>query len=92
MRLHGHLIGGVCALGAALVPGESRAQEGGILLTFGIENRLEISRNDALSIPAGGTETANVTLLSFGLSSETAIDRLNFEVDRSGRISRVSCG
>ena len=80
MRLHGHLIGGVCALGAALVPGESRAQEGGILLTFGIENRLEISRNDALSIPAGGTETANVTLLSFGLSSETAIDRLNFEV------------
>ncbi|WP_137110702.1 hypothetical protein [Rhodobacter sp. SY28-1] len=49
-------------------------------MTFGIENRLEISRNDDLSIPASGTEIANVTLLSFGLSSETAIDRLDFGV------------
>lgn len=80
MRRTGHLIGGVCALGAALVPGASRAQEGGLLLTFGIENRLEVSRNADLAIPADGTEVSNVTLLSFGLSSETAIDRLNFEV------------
>lgn len=80
MRRTGHLIGGVCAFGAALVPGASRAQEGGLLLTFGIENRLEISRNADLAIPAEGTEIANVTLLSFGLSSETAIDRLDFAV------------
>lgn len=80
MRRSGYLVGGVCALGAALVPGASLAQEGGVLLTFGIENRLEISRNDSLSIPAGGTEVANVTLLSFGLTSETALDRLAFEV------------
>jgi hypothetical protein len=80
MRRTGHLMGGVCALGAALVPGASRAQEGGVLLTFGIENRLEIGRNADLAVPADGTEIANVTLLSFGLSSETAIDRLNFEV------------
>lgn len=80
MRRSGHLVGGVCALGAALVPGAVQAQEGGLLLTFGIENRLEISRNADLAIPADGTEISNVTLLSFGLSSETAIDRLNFEV------------
>ncbi len=80
MRHTGHLIGGVCALGAALVPGASRAQEGGLLLRFGIENRLEISRNSDLSVPAEGTEVANATLLSFGLSSETTIDRLTFDV------------
>lgn len=80
MRRTGHFLTGVCALGAVLVPGASRAQEGGLLLTFGIENRLEFSRNDALSVPAGGSEIANVTLLSFGLTSETELDRLSFEV------------
>lgn len=80
MRRTGHLIGGVCAFGAALVPGAGQAQEGGVLLTFGIENRLELSRNADLAVPAEGSEISNVTLLSFGLSSETAIDRLNFDV------------
>jgi hypothetical protein len=91
MRRTGHLLGGVCAFGAALVPGASRAQDGGLLLTFGIENRLEVSRNPDLSVPAGGTEIANVTLLSFGLTSETAIDRLNFEVT-GGIIARDTDG
>ncbi len=80
MRRTGQLLGGVCALGASLLPGASQAQEGGVLLTFGFENRFEISRNDSLSIPAAGTEFANVTLLSFGVISETAIDRLEFAV------------
>lgn len=47
-------------------------------MIFGLENRLEVSRNDRLSVPAGGTDISNVTRLSFGLTSETAIDRLEF--------------
>lgn len=80
MRRSGQLLSGVCALGATLLPGASLAQEGGTLLTFGIENRLEISRNADLANPAEGTDLANVTQLSFGISSETPLDRLEFDV------------
>lgn len=80
MRRTGQLFGGVCALGATLLPGASLAQEGGTLLTFGIENRFEVSRNADLAVPADGTDIANVTQLSFGIQSETALDRLEFEV------------
>jgi hypothetical protein len=80
MRRSGQFIGGVCALGAALLPGEVRAQDSDLLVYFGIENRLELSHNESLSVPAAGTEVSNVTLLSFGLNSETALDRINFEV------------
>lgn len=80
MRRSGQFFRGVITLGATLLPGAGLAQEGGVLLTFGFENRLEISRNDSLSVPAAGTEIANVTLLSFGLLSETSVDRLEFGV------------
>jgi hypothetical protein len=80
MRRTGQFFGGVCALGATLLPGYGLAQDGGVLLTFGFENRLEVSRNDGLSIPSTGTDVANVTLLSFGIRSETALDRLDFAV------------
>ncbi len=80
MRRSGQLFSGAFALGATLLPGASLAQEGGTLLTFGIENRLEISRNADLAVPAEGTDIANVTLLSFGILSETALDRLEFAV------------
>jgi hypothetical protein len=80
MRRTGQFFGGVCALGATLLPGAAFAQDGGVLLTFGFENRLEVSRNGDLSIPATGTDVANVTLLSFGIRSETALGRLEFEV------------
>lgn len=76
----GQFLGGVFTLGATLLPGASLAQDGGVLLTFGLENRLEVSHNESLSIPPAGTEIANVTLLSFGLISETALDRLEFAV------------
>ena len=80
MRRSGQFFRGVVTLSATLLPGAGFAQDGGVLLTFGFENRLEISRNDSLSIPAVGTEIADVTLLSFGLLSETALDRLEFGV------------
>ncbi|MCU0902862.1 MAG: hypothetical protein MUE83_03185 [Tabrizicola sp.] len=80
MRRYGQVFGGLCALGASLVPGSALAQDGGVLLTFGFENRLEISRNETLSVPATGTSLENVTALSFGVRSETALDRLEFDV------------
>lgn len=78
MRRTGLALGGVCTACALLSSSAVQAQDGGILLTFGIENRLEIVRNDDLSVPSSGTDVANVTVLSFGLISETAIDRLAF--------------
>lgn len=78
MRRSGIAFGGLCALTTALVPCAALAQDGGVVLTFGIENRLEAARNETLAVPAEGTDIANVTRLSFGLSSETAIDQLNF--------------
>lgn len=47
-------------------------------IVFGLENRLEISRNDRLSVPASGTDIRNATRLSFGLTSVREIDRLDF--------------
>ncbi len=78
MHRSGIAFGGVCAVAAAMSPLAATAQDGGVLLTFGIENRLELIRNEPLSVPAEGTDVANVTLLSFGLSSETELERLSF--------------
>ncbi len=61
-----------------MLPRSGFAQDGGLGITFGIENRLEASRNDELSVPATGSTIENVTRLSFGLTSETAVDRLAF--------------
>lgn len=78
MRRSGIAFGGFCAVTTALSPLAAGAQDGGVLLTFGIENRLEVARNEALAVPADGTDVANATFLSFGLRSETALDRLSF--------------
>ena len=78
MRRSGIAFGGVCAATAILWPCAVMAQDGGLQLTFGLENRLEVVGNDSLSVPATGTLVSNVTALSFGLTSETQIDRLDF--------------
>ncbi len=54
------------------------AQDGGFRLTFGIEQRLEAGRNLELAVPETGNTVTSVTRLSFGVISETAIDRLEF--------------
>ena len=78
MRRSGIAFGGFCAVTTALSPLTAGAQEGGVLLTFGIENRLEVIGNEALAVPSEGTDVGNATFLSFGLRSETALDRLSF--------------
>lgn len=78
MRRSGLALGGLCAATTALCAPAVLAQDGGVRLVFGIENRLELSHNSDLSVPAGGTDVLDATRLSFGIRSETAIDRLEF--------------
>ncbi len=78
MRRSGLALGGLCAVTTALSSSAVLAQDGGVRLVFGLENRFEVSRNSELSVPATGTEVTNDTRLSFGLISETALDRLEF--------------
>lgn len=80
MRQSGLGLGGLCAVSASLLSSAAMAQDGGLRIVFGLENRLEISRNSELSVPATGTDILDVTRLSFGLFSETEIDRLEFSV------------
>lgn len=78
MRRSGVFLGGLSATVAAFAGCGAFAQDGGLRMVFGFENRFEVVRNRSLSVPATGTSVANVTSLSFGLISETALDRLEF--------------
>ena len=78
MRRSGLALGGFCAVSAALLSSAALAQDGGMRIIFGLENRLEISRNDRLSVPATGSNISNATRLSFGLISNREIDQLEF--------------
>ena len=90
MRRSGIAFGRSCAVLTALSPCAALAQDGGVLLTFGIENRIEVVRNDALSVPGTGTDISNATALSFGLLAETQIDRLSFAATGAAIIENTS--
>lgn len=69
------LAAGLVAL--PILPAVAQEEEtGGLRLTFGIEQRLEVTDNVALEIPSEGTTTEAITRLSFGLVSETAFQSL----------------
>lgn len=74
-----NLLSGVPALGAmCLAASSALAQEGGVTLVFGIEQRFESGSNIGLDVPATGSTNVSATRLSFGLTTETQIDRLEF--------------
>jgi hypothetical protein len=50
----------------------------GVQLVFGIEQSLEMGENLGLIVPSEGSSTIAATTLSFGLSSQTALDTLEF--------------
>lgn len=56
----------------------SAQEAGGVRLTFGIEQRFEFGRNLGLAVPSEGSSKTSATVLSFGLFSETGLDRLEF--------------
>lgn len=76
------------SLGVALslvVAAAAGAQDGPTRqLTFGIDQRLETSSNQALETPSKGSTSLSTTRLSFGFLSETAVDR--FAVTGSGTL------
>lgn len=84
MRRSGLTAGSLISLAAGVMPLAALAQDGGLQLRFGVESGIEVSRNPSLSVPAGGTRVASVTTLSFGLLSETPLDRL--QLDLSGAL------
>ena len=73
----------------ATVAMPSAAQDaagGGIVLNFGVEQRLESHTNIGLNSSGGSARTFATTQLSFGLLSETNIDRLSIDTSTSLRV------
>lgn len=67
------------AVGALLLPSMAlaQAQDGGVVLTFGVDQRLGVGNNLGLETPSEGQTRAADTTLSFGLTSTTPSQRLS---------------
>lgn len=75
----GLIRGALLVAAAGAVATSAAAQEaGGVRQTFDVEQRFEFGRNLDLATPAEGTSSVSATTLSYGLFSETALDRLAF--------------
>ena len=80
----------VGALAGPILP--ALAQEGGLVLTFGINERVEYRTNPNLKKGNSDSRTRADTQLSFGLSSVTAIEKLRLDVSGVLRLSQSSAG
>lgn len=77
----GNPLCGAIGFGALLLSAsEAAAQDadGGVRLVFGIEYSIEVGDNLALTVPSEGSSTVAATTLSFGFSSQTAVESLDF--------------
>jgi hypothetical protein len=74
------LIRGACLVLAAgtAATGAAAQDVGGVRHTFDVEQRFEFGRNLDLATPAEGSSAVAATVLSYGLFSETPLDRLAF--------------
>lgn len=74
------LIRGACLVVAAgtAATGVAAQDVGGVRQTFDVEQRFEFGRNLDLATPAAGSSAVAATVLSYGLFSETPLDRLAF--------------
>ena len=71
----------LAGLAAVLTAGAAATQDGGgILLTLGIDQRFSWDNNPSLEVPSTGGSLRSSTKLSFGFVSETARDRLAFNL------------
>lgn len=66
----------------------AQARNGGVHLTFGVQQRLETDSNSDLSSNNAQRTSQAATQLSFGLSSETGISRLALNAAGTYRIAR----
>jgi hypothetical protein len=63
-----------------------------VVLTFGIEQRLEAGRNVDLTVPEEGRTIASVTRLSFGAVSRTPLDVLEFSAAGALLVENTEAG
>ncbi|MCQ0090460.1 hypothetical protein [Roseovarius sp. M141] len=78
-------------LGALCLPIPSvMAQDaGGIQVVVGVEQGIELGSNIGLEIPDEGNSISAPTRLTFGLSSETRVQQLNFEAGGTYRFENL---
>lgn len=71
---------GAClaAVATAAATAAAAQESNGIRQTFDLQQRFEYGRNLDLATPAEGSTSVAATVLSYGLTSETALDRLAF--------------
>ena len=74
------LIRGAClfVVAGAAATGVAAQDVGGVRQTFDVAQRFEFGRNLDLATPAEGSSAVAATVLSYGLFSETPLDRLAF--------------
>jgi len=82
------LYGAVCFYSLCAVPVVAQ-DAGGLILSFGIEQRIEAGRNLTLEFPEEGSGTNALTTLSFGLLSETDRHRFSLEFINGLRIANL---
>lgn len=72
-------LGAACLVAGVVLPGFAQEQ-GGLRLTFGINQGLDWRDNPDLENPSSGSETTSRTQLRFGLISQTPTQRLAFDL------------
>jgi hypothetical protein len=65
---------------------------GGLRFSLGLEERLQVTSNESLSIPSSGTTSAAITGLSFGIVSETATQSFTMDGGFNLRLARLADG
>ncbi|MBK5928844.1 hypothetical protein [Rhodobaculum claviforme] len=88
-HLTSRLAGGVLLCAATVAAPVAANELSSPVLTFGLDQRFETSRNRGLTIPSEGTTTQSVTSLSFGLVSETLVQRLSLTGGTAYRLGRA---
>ena len=73
-------------LGAVSLPSSAQDTPTGIVMEFGVDQRFQYNSNLGLNPNGEDGSFTSATELSFNLSSETAIDRLNFSASTTHRI------
>ena len=69
----GLLLGATCLTALPVT-----AQDGGVSIVLGVEQRLSYGRNVGLEVPAEGSTSRSTTRLRFGITSQTPLDTLSF--------------
>lgn len=71
------------AAGLLVLPGTLSAQQGGVQLSFGLSQRVELTENRALNVVSAGSTLQTVTGLSFRLTADTPNSFLRFDTSTS---------